>query len=39
MLLATPNPGSPLNRECAEQYKDNYEAYRKQAAKETRMYA
>eukprot|EP00775_Hariotina_reticulata_P007024 gene7024-7238_t len=39
MLLATPNPDSPLNSECARQFKYDYEEYKKKAAAMTRAYA
>lgn len=39
MLLATPNPESPLNSECAKQYRRDPDAYREEAAEQTRLHA
>jgi ubiquitin-protein ligase len=39
MLLATPNPVSPLNSECAKQFREDQAAYREKAAAMTRQHA
>ncbi|KAF6263774.1 ubiquitin-conjugating enzyme/RWD-like protein [Scenedesmus sp. NREL 46B-D3] len=39
MLLATPNPNSPLNSDCARQYKDEIKAYHDKAAAMTKQFA